>query len=191
MNGIPRGGISAIFVVFAIFSIPITALAQLAQCDNCLQDQSWTVASQTIPADPAGCKFDVDYRFRASSCNQYDIEIIGIKRWSPACSAPFNPGAMVSRALLHLLQANPMGFPPHQNGTCETQIRGFVSQCLGPNSQFDYLSKCGDAICCSRTYLVCQDDQGNRTVTPTGSSNPNGAPCLSGGRNCYPVCEEN
>lgn len=186
-----RGAILPICVLVCLCLISPTQLrAQVPQCDNCPQGPPWTIAATVIPADPNGCTFEVDYRYRTSFCNTYDLEIIGIRNWALPCISPFNPGRMVNTALQYLLVTNPMAFPPFHPNKCESTIHSHVSQCLGPNSQANYLTKCGDAICCSKTYLVCIDDNGVRTARIINMSNPDPAPCRSGGTSCFPACEE-
>lgn len=169
--------------------------AQTGQCDNCLADAgAWKYSSLILLPDAAGCSFTVEFRYRTStSCSStpnYDLEILGIKGWTEACTTPtFNPGAMVTRALQYLLNTNPMGFPPNSNNQCVDQIRGFVSQCLGPNGTTKYLTPCAGGVCCTKTYRVCMVNN-QRIVTLTASTNPNPQVCISGGINCFPVCEE-
>ncbi len=187
MQRLLPAGFAAFVVLISV--LPEILSAQRLECDDC-KGWPWTFASATITADRSLCTFGVDYRYRASACDHYDIEIIGIRNWNVACSNPFDPGAMVSRALEFLLRENPMGFPPFENGQCDARVRTYVTQCMGLVGPGDYLAACADVACCVRTYSVCRLADGTRQVRQTGGTDPGPAVCQAGGANCFPVCEE-
>lgn len=155
----------------------------------------------------------VRYRYRVACNTWYDyyIETIGsMNDEIRDCinNTYGNLNNFMQAVTEQLIILNPAGFPPQNNGECETNWRVMKGSCwtliyfadvpLGPPPEtisYNYsemLIPCTTNDCCLEYFTVCLDQNGNRTITQTGYLPPEDPDCEGepqyGPWGCQPVC---
>lgn len=192
----------------------ISAPALLAQDPPCKPDCFDTASDWILPAAshvvtlPGGCKVNVVYTTRLACGTWHDLQILAIDQIAPFDESCVSYAAMNTKDFLaiitqEMLEANPMGFPPIppkppaiQN--CNTNWRVLQGACWQKSMHYEYeptleplplWQPCAGELCCLKSYRVCVDPCGKRTMQQTGSETPPHSCPITGSYPCTPVCD--
>lgn len=170
--------------------------AQGPPCKPDCTGDNWSNPVSTTTLTVNGCSVVVYYRTRLACSTYYDVYIEKFVATGVNCAGVVPDWAVfMHQAALALLLANPMGYPPSTNGTCEDNWRVSKGSCwaidvIGGVGEFSdpqtHLAPCGSATCCLERFEVCLDGNGVRTVTFQGNAPQ---PCPTGTPSyCFPAC---
>ncbi len=192
-------GMVAIFLMWNVLGIQ----QSLAQSDtpclpDCFNDQ-WNIPGQNIAGsiectlDSCGTTFQIFWRARIA-CNQwYDyylerVEVLGGSL--DACLQYYGSMKDLIQALtVCLLEINPAGFPPKNEGDCEANWRVMKGPCWYRSGNI--LKPCAYEKCCLDRYEVCRVEGGKRVVTKMETIDPGVCEVVppAPGVRCEPVCD--
>ncbi len=177
---------SARRILPCIILLMLCVIQAHAQTANCAPpaDCSWTYRTSALDlvwyVNPgcAGCKAEVDYRFRAG-CNNgttCEIEILSIKFWGTCNTCTV--GDIIKYSIITSMLYG-CGFP--DPGQCSNNIKVWMAACLKKINigDFAYITQdCYNESCCSAEYKLCRLGTGGfMTLTRTDSGTLPTQPC--------------
>lgn len=202
-------GLLALFsVLLLVTSTLVTSAQELACNPDCPETPFPPPTANVTITLPGGCVVKVYYSTRFACNTWHDLYIDRIETVNANdafCTSYFTTSStwlIMSQVTQLMLQLNPMGFPPLNNGDpCETNWRVVKGACW-QKIYFDYgtavspyllrfMQPCPGDVCCLDEYQVCIVD-GVRiaNIIPGGTQgtclpNPKFVP---GGQGCQTVC---
>lgn len=148
---------------------------------NCTDTTAWTYytgGTVTIP----GCVIEVSFWYR-HACGNYEFSIADITVYGSGC----NFDSAMKYAIIGMIEANPMNFPPFNKDECADNIKVTNSACwkefqevITPTFSKTHYQPCSSSQCCYVVLRVCDND-GVRTGSVILYGNP---PVV----NCTPQC---
>ncbi len=188
-------GMAAIFLMWSVLGIQ----QSLAQSDtpclpDCFNDQWSDLGSIECTLDSCGTTFRIFWRARQACGKWYDyylerVEVMGGSL--DACLQYYGSMKDLIQALtVCLLEINPAGFPPDNEGDCEFNWRVMKGPCWYQSG--NTLKPCAYEKCCLEWYQVCRVQGGRRVVTKMETIDPGiceVAPPEWNAPWCQPVCD--
>jgi hypothetical protein len=186
---------SAITTILLLVFVHDT-FAQGPPCKPDCPGDNWSNPVSIVTLTINGCSVDIHYRTRFACSTYHDVYIERVVANGVNCAGVVPDWSVfMHQVALALILANPMGFPPSTNGTCEDTWRISKGNCwavdvVGGVGEFgnpqSHLAPCTSAACCLERFEVCLDANGVRRTTFQGNAPQ---PCPSGTpSHCFPVC---
>lgn len=202
-----------LFVLIATFLLSFFTKEANSECTPDCLNSLWNGPSYIeIYIPECDEMYMVKYKWRVACDIWYDYQIIEVKLSGSTCLDDQFQGdlkAYLNAITEQFIIANPANFPPIEPNDCNTNWRVIQGSCWRSDqltgvgiidnknnhdnfqhiTYWDILEPCSYDNCCLEYFTVCNDSQGNRTITQTNYLPPNDPTCEDTFDNkCVPVC---
>jgi len=187
-------GVAIVLLMWSVSGMQQSMAQSDTPClPDCFNDQWSPLGSVECTLDSCGMTVRIFWRARKACGTWYDyylerVEVLGGSL--DACLQYYGSMKDLLQAItVCLLEINPAGFPPDNEGECRSNWRVMKGPCWYRSGNI--LKPCAYERCCLEWYEVCRVKGGVRVVTKMGTIDPGVCEVVpvGPGVRCEPVCD--